>query len=298
MSGTAASPSEEPDLRLLGVFVAVAEASSFSKAAIKLGVTKATVSRSIRRLEAELGVELLHRTTHRVAMSTAGTALYERSAAHIHALSQALRALPERDQAPSGTLRVTAPHDFGATVLAELVARFRLRHPQVAFDIRLSNDAIDLVAEGFDVAIRVGANRLADSSLIARKLGQAGVRYYASPSYLARRGEPRQAGDPKHEWIEFARGLESPGSEGSALRCDDLTLVSNLVLADAGIGVLPSFIASPHVARGSLVPVLPGLEVAKATLFFVYPSSGQVPRKVIAFRDFVVAALRSTPRLG
>ena len=277
--------------------MAVSEASSFSKAAIKLGVTKATVSRSISRLEAELGVELLHRTTHRVAMSTAGTALYERSAAHIHALSQALRALPELDQAPSGTLRITAPHDFGATLLAELVARFRLRHPQVAFDIRLSNEAIDLVADGFDAAIRAGSSRLADSSLIARKLGQAGMRYYASPSYLARRGEPRRAGDPKHEWIEFARGTEDPGG-GSGLRCDDLTLVCNLLLADAGIGILPDFVAGPHVAGGRLVPVLTSLDMAQATLYFIYPSSGQVPRKVTAFRDFVVAALRSGHVLG
>lgn len=297
MRETAKTPQDGPDLRLLNVFVAVCELSSFSKAAIELGVTKATVSRSIARLEAELGVELLHRTTHSVSTSSAGAALYERCASHIHALARALSDLPERDESPAGMLRITAPHDFGATVLTEVIAAFRLRCPQVHFDLRLSNDTVDLVAQGFDAAVRAGPSRLADSSLIARKLAKVSARFYASPAYLARRGEPRSYGEPDHEWIEFARGPKpgraSANSLEHALRCDDLTALGNLLLAGAGIGLLPGLMARPHLATGALVPVLPKLEMGAGWMYFVYPSSGQVPRKLSAFRDFLVNALRT-----
>ena len=282
------------DLRLLSIFVAVVEAESFSKDAVELGVTKGTVSRSIARLESDLGVELLHRTTHQVALSTAGTALYERAATHVHALGQAISALPERDVEPSGLLRLTAPHDFGATVLAGVLPRFCLRYPKIQLDVRLTNEAVDLVAEGFDVAIRAGGSRLKDSSLVARKLGAIEAGLYASPTYLARRGEPRRFGDPDHAWVGFARGngvLTTPGGVDPQLLCDDLTLLCNLLIHDAGIGGLPTFIAAPHLATGALVRVLEKLRLGKpGGMYFLYPSSGQVPRKVTALRDFLLAA--------
>lgn len=294
MNETPIKAQDLPDLRLLSVFVTVCELSSFSKAAIKLGVTKATVSRSIARLEAELGVELLHRTTHSVGTSSAGAALYERSASHIHALTRALSDLPELDEAPAGTLRITAPHDFGATLLSEAVVAFRQRCPQVHFDLRLSNDTVDLVAEGFDAAVRAGPSRLADSSLIARKLGKLSAHLYASPAYLARRGEPRSHGEPGHEWVGFVRGPKlGPRNIDHALRCDDLTTSCNLLLAGAGVGLLPGLMARPHLASGALVPVLPKLDFGEGWMYFVYPSSGQVPRKLSAFRDFLVNFMRT-----
>src|SRR5882672_9474023 len=119
------------DYDLLAAFVAVAEETSFSKAARRLGITKGTVSRSIARLEDLLGAELVHRNTHKVALSTAGTALYERTAPHLAALDRAVGTMPERSERPSGELRITAPHDFAAILLPELVAQFLVRYPEV-----------------------------------------------------------------------------------------------------------------------------------------------------------------------
>jgi DNA-binding transcriptional LysR family regulator len=289
-----------PDLQLLRVFVAVAEASSFSKAATQLGVTKATVSRSIARLEAEVGAELLHRTTHRVALSTAGTALYERTASHVHALASAIGDLPERAEEPSGQLRITAPHDLGTMLLPDVLTRFRLRHPLVRFDVRLSNEAVDLVAEGFDLAIRAGRKRLRDSSLVARKIASIEGALSASPGYIARRGEPRSLADAKHCWVAFGRAVwldrELTGRDPH-FRTDDLLLLRGLVAAGAGIGALPTFIAHPLVVSGALVRVLADTKLGEAgACFVVYPSSRQVPRKVAAFRDFLVETLG--PGLG
>src|SRR5690348_7586639 len=122
------------NLDLLATFVTVASAESFSKAAKQLGVSKGTVSRAVARLERELGAELLHRTTHEVALSTAGTALYERVAPHVAALGSALGELPERAEQPSGVLRLTAAPDIAAMILPELIASFTLRYPDVRFD--------------------------------------------------------------------------------------------------------------------------------------------------------------------
>src|SRR6516162_9126880 len=133
---------ETMSLELLTSFIAVAETSSFSAAAERLGTSKATVSRAIARLEEGVGAELVHRTTRRVALSTAGIALYERAAPHLAQLRSAVCSLPELEEAPSGELRITAPIDIGATLLPEVVARFTLRYPAVRVDARLTNRVV------------------------------------------------------------------------------------------------------------------------------------------------------------
>src|SRR4051812_28680177 len=168
------------DYQVLAIFIAVAQQSSFSKAALKLGIGKGTVSRAIARLEGVVGAELIHRTTHSVALSTAGTALYERTAHHLAALDLAVTKLPERDEEPSGELRLTAPNDFGAIVLPEVLSQFARRYPQIHFDVRLTNARIDLVAEGFDLAIRAAPGGMKDSTLTVRRLGTAGADLFAA----------------------------------------------------------------------------------------------------------------------
>jgi DNA-binding transcriptional LysR family regulator len=287
------------DYQLLAVFLAVAEQSSFSKAAKKLGIAKGTVSRAVARLEDIVGAELLHRTTHSVALSTAGTALYERTAHHVAALDQAVKKLPEREEEPSGELRLTAPTDFGAIVLPEIISQFALRYPKVRFDLRLTNTRIDLVAEGFDLAIRAGAGSLKDSSLTMRRLGSGRGEFYANPSYLARRGAPRQLGDPKHDWVLHPHLLRMLEVRREAVRfvCDDFFTVHGLLRQGAGIGMLPTFVADACLREGTLAKVsIPGdPRPAGGFLTLLYPSSGQVPRKVTAFRDFLVERLKKAP---
>jgi DNA-binding transcriptional LysR family regulator len=286
------------DYARLAAFVAVAEETSFSKAAKRLGITKGTVSRAIARLERDLGAELLHRNTHKVALSTAGTALYERTAPHLAALDRAVGTLPERSEQPSGELRITAPHDFAAIVLPELVAQFLVRYPEVRVDIQVSNAKVDLVAEGFDLAIRASPGKLADSRLTARRLQMGAAGFYASPSYLARRGEPRAFGDPKHEWVVMPAMLpflRAPKTLRPRVLVGDMLTLRNLLGEGAGVGFLPRFVAEPYVAEGRLKATALGHAMSAANLTIVYPSSGQVPRKVAAFRDFVVERLKARP---
>jgi DNA-binding transcriptional LysR family regulator len=287
------------DYHLLAAFVAVAEESSFSKAARRLGITKGTVSRAIARLEDVVGAELIHRNTHKVALSTAGTALYERTAPHLTALDGAVGTMPERSEQPSGELRITAPHDFAAIVLPELVAQFLVRFPDVRVDIRVSNARFDLVAERFDLAVRASMGRLADSTLTARRLSVGSAAgYYASPSYLARRGEPRAFGDPKHEWVAMPAMLKLvrvPKNFRPRVLVDDMLTLRNLVRDGAGIGILPRFVTEAYVAEGRLTAIMPSHTIGAANLHIVYPSSGQVPRKVTAFRDFLVERLKAGP---
>jgi len=288
------------DYDLLATFVAVADATSFSRAAKKLGVTKGTVSRAIARLESLVHAELLHRTTHRVALSTAGTALYERVAPHLTALEGALGALPERAEAPSGELRLTAPHDFAAIVLPGLVAEFALRYPDIRFDLRVSNARLDLVAERIDLAIRAGGP-LKDSALKTRRLSMGKAGFYASPAYLARRGEPRAAGDPKHDWV-MMRGmlalLRLPKSFTPRMLVDDILTLRNLLCEGAGVGALPSFVTTEAIAAGNLKATLTSLPLVPTHLHLVYPSSGQVPRKVNAFAEFLLERLKARPLGG
>jgi DNA-binding transcriptional LysR family regulator len=287
------------DYDLLAIFVAVASEASFSKAAIKLGLGKGTVSRGIARLEETLGTELIHRTTHKVTLSTAGTALYERTASHLAALEQAVKRLPERAEEPSGVLRIAAPHDFAAIVLPELLSRFALRYPEVVLDIRIANARVDLVAEGIDLAVRIAAGPWPDSSLTIRRVSAAAASCYAAPQYLLRRGRPKEYGDERHEWIVH-RALEKHWKTARATNarfvCDDFLVLRGLACSEAGIAAMPDFVAAPLVRDGSLEAVaVTGLPTASASVFVAYPSSGQVPRKVAAFRDFLVARMKQAP---
>lgn len=285
---------------LLSAFVTVADKRSFSKAADTLGVTKSTVSRAIARLERDLGAELIHRTTHKIALSTAGTALYERTAPLLAALGAAVGDMPERAEQPSGELRMTAPYDFGVLVLPEMLFQFALRYPEIRFDVRLTNTKIDLVAEGFDLAIRVSPTNLADSSLSVRRLSGGEMRVYASPSYVARRGEPRSFGEAGHDWVVFSAPspMRAPRNFCPRFRSDDCFVARELIKYGAGVGALPTHVAMRDLSAGTLVEVAPSVRLrgtGAGGYFMLYPSSGQVPRKVSAFRDFAIQHLKFHP---
>ena len=287
------------DYELLSIFIAVADETSFSKAARKLGIGKGTVSRAVARLEELVGAELLHRNTHTVALSTAGLALYERTAHHLHALDQAVLKLPERAEEPSGELRITAPLDFGRIILPDVLVQFSRRYPDVRFHLRITNAQVDLVAEGFDLAIRAMRGAMKNSSLTARRIGGGSIAFYASPAYIARRGKPKQIGEPGHDWIlppQVQGHLKLPRDFVCRFLGDDFFLIRELVRDGAGVGMIPSFVAEPYEREGLLETITIG-DMPRWTggLFVVYPSSGQVPRKVIAFRDFLIERLKKTP---
>jgi DNA-binding transcriptional LysR family regulator len=292
------------DLNALELFVAVAETSSFSVAAKKLGLPKSTVSRGLARLEKDLGVTLVNRTTRQVSLSTAGQALLERVAPQLAALKKALGELPESEEKPSGHLRITAAVDFGETLLPELVTTFLTRCPSVSIEVNVSNRIVDLVDEQYDLAFLAGGDRLKDSSLVARKGGQVAMRVFASPEYLARRGTPRTLKElAGHEWIMFrpiprltlSGPTESAGIEPKGrLIADDLFFVREAARAGAGLAFAPAFLVDRDVEAGRLVRVLPRFEASGGAMWIVTPG-GHLPKRTVAFREFALEWLKTHP---
>jgi DNA-binding transcriptional LysR family regulator len=282
------------DLNLLAIFVVVAESASFSAAAKKLGVIRSSVSRSVAALEQELGVQLFSRTTRQLGMTQAGRVLYGKAAPQLASLKEAVGALPESEELLSGTLRVTAPLDIGSLVMPAPLAAFSLRYPALQLDMRLTNRTVDLVADGFDAALRVLSPRRDDSSLIARKLTGLEMNVFANPVYLARAGTPRSIEDAaSHAWVTFSHWKFS----GALLPlakvkprwiADDLSFVANAVVAGVGLGLVSTFLVREHVAAGTVVRVLPRVSVSAGGLYLVHPPARHVPRKVTSLREFLV----------
>jgi len=291
-----------PDLDLLAVFEAVARTRSFSLAARELGLPKSTVSRGVARLEDDLGVQLLFRTTRQVSPTTAGTALYDRTTPLLRSLRDAMGQLPEQEEAPAGTLRVTAPVDLGVLFLADAVTRFTARYPAVSVELSLTGRLVDLVAERFDLALRV-ATRLADSTLVVRRAMPVLLRVYASPLYVARRGAPRDEEDlASHDWVGFRGGPQklkvregAPAPAAARVVCDDMLFMRDAVRAGAGLGFLPAALAEPEVLAGRLVRVAPRVERQAGWLHIVTPATKHTPSRVTAFRDLVLELLRAPP---
>jgi DNA-binding transcriptional LysR family regulator len=257
------------------------------------------VSRSVSRLEARLGMRLLERTTRRINLTQAGRSYYQGAARGLAELAATERQLAELHAEPRGLVRFTAPADLDERFLADVVLRFVREHPGIRVETSLTNRVIDLLAEGFDVALRAG--KLHDSSLVARKVGSANAWLFASPAYLKRRGAPTKPADLEaHDCVLFRprdehatwrlvgpRGVETVQVTGS-LQCDHFGLVRQLVVGGAGISVLPVVTAYPELQR--LERVLPQYEVHGSLLHVVVPSLRQLPRRAALFRDFLLGA--------
>lgn len=284
------------DLNQLPLFVAVADAASMSEAARRLNLPKSSVSRGISALEESLGVQLFHRTTRQVKLTTAGASFYEKTAPLVALVRDATHNLPEQTDVPSGTLRITAPPDLGFTLLPGLFAKFCARYPEVQLDVRLSNRLEDLVGEGFDVALRISP-KLKDSTLVARKLSGLDLRLYAAPSYLAKRGTPKTLEElAGHDFVVFRTLANAlPVKLKAVVQTDDVFFTHQATLAGLGIGAMASFLAKADVESGALVPVVPRWSKEVGSLFFVHPKTQHTPRKVTALRDFIIEHLRNHP---
>lgn len=294
------------DLNEVTTFVRVVETGSMHGAARLLGVPRSTVSRRVARLEEVLGVRLLKRTTRRMSLTEEGQRFYERVAPALEVIEGASSEAKESSGEPTGTLRVTAPVDFGHAVLGELVAAFLRRHPKVSVEVDLSNRYVDLVQEGFDVAVRAGP--LQDSSLVARKLATVDLWLFASPAYLDERGAPGSPEDlARHDCVLFRpkRGAErwrlSRGDDEVTVEVTgrvstgDFAFLRTLVRGGAGVGYLPAFLAARDVDEGTLVRVLPPWTLGGSPVHVVTASGRHLPAKVKAFRDFLVEAMTPPP---
>jgi DNA-binding transcriptional LysR family regulator len=293
------------DLNHVAVFTRVVELQSFTAAAQHLGLPKSSVSRTVTRLEDELGVRLLQRTTRKLRLTEAGQAYYERARVSLAGLEEAASAATSLSAEPRGTVRLSAPADMGSLNLGEVVARFVRRYPLVHIEISLSSRFVDLVAEGFDLALRAG--KLTDSSLVARKVGVDSLGLFASPAYLRRRGRPKSVAElashdcvlfrgmhGKSEWqLTGPRGVERVTVRGP-LNVDEMGFVQQAVAAGVGIALLPTIGVRLTAARRALpmpVHLLPDYSVTGNGLHVVSPSTRLPSASVSAFRDFLLAEL-------
>ena len=287
----------------LALFVAIARAGGVSAAATKLRLPKSSVSRALGRLEEAMGVRLVHRTTRRVRLSSAGEALLAQAEPLLSALEETLQQTPSAET-PSGLLRITCTTDFGATVVADVVTRFTARFPAVQVEVHSSNALVDLVAGGFDLGIRFSlTSTLRDSSLVGHRAGVIRSYLVAAPGYLARRGVPRVPKDlADHDWVTYGaveamlRALTGVGKRSETharIRCNDMFFVRAAVRAGAGIASLPYFLAEPEISAGSLLAVLPKLALPTVHVWLVHPPARQLPAKVTLFRDLLLEVLPS-----
>ncbi len=283
----------------LAVFVRIVDNQGFAKAATSMGVSPAQVSRTLSRLEDRLGVRLLNRTTRRIALTEDGQALYDRARALLNELDEAEAAIRDRSATLRGTLKVSLPVHFGIHVLAPIIARFAHAHPHLFVDLSFSDRRIDLVADGFDVAVRIGP--LSDSSLIARRLGQTRVFTAASPAYLAARGVPTHPDQlVGHDCLLYRHegtGTNwrfTAGDEDITVRVTGRIVTDNgealvaAAIADLGIGRFPETFAGDAVRRGALVPLLSDYD-AVMPVSAVYPPGRHLTPKVRAFVDFLAS---------
>ncbi|HDS0948357.1 TPA: LysR family transcriptional regulator [Stenotrophomonas maltophilia] len=288
-------------LDAMRVFVAVVERNGFSAAAQALDMSTAGVTRQVAALEKRLSTRLLHRTTRRVSPTSAGAAYYAqcvRLLAEFDALEASIGA---QALEPSGTLRINAPVSWGIARLGPLLAGYRQRYPQVELDLALSDRLVDMVEEGYDVAIRI--TREPSPALIARRLGQARITLCAAPSYLAARGTPRTPQDlEQHDCLGYsywASGsqwpLQGPGGEtrvtvNSILQANNGDVLREAAIAGMGVILQPDFLLDDALADGRLLRVLPEWDVPAIGIFAVYTSRSHLAPKVRSFIDYLVDA--------
>ena len=283
-------------------YVAVVDSGSFAAAALRLDVSRAMVSKQVQKLEEHLGTRLLNRTTRRLSPTETGRAFHERSVQILGDVNEAEQIAGQMTTLPRGVLRVTIPLSYAQHRLGSIIGAYTQAYPQVQLDIALSDRKVDLVEEGFDVAIRIGA--LSQSDLIARKLGVARSIVCASPGYLAAHGTPQTPHDlSQHACLSYSLSgggadwrLESAGEHltvpvAGPIRADNGDMIRLAAVAGAGIVFQPHFIVGEDLAAGRLVQVLPGWESAELGIHALYPSRKHLSAKVRTFVDFVVAAL-------
>jgi len=289
-------------LEAMRTFVAVVERNGFTAAAATLGQSNVRVTRQVAWLEQRLDTRLLNRTTRRVSLTSAGAAYYQRCLQLLAEFDDIEATVGAQAQTPAGVLRVNAPVSFGIARMAPLLAGYRARYPQVAIDLSLSDRLVDMVEEGYDVAIRITASPA--PNLIARRLADVQLLLCASPAYLDRMGTPGVPADlAGHQCLQYSywtggdtwrlQGLDGEHvvRVDGGLRANNGDLLREAALAGMGIVLQPDFLVGDAIADGRLRHVLPGYGVGSLGIHAVYTSRSHLAPKVRSFIDYLREAM-------
>ncbi|HSP85236.1 MAG TPA: LysR family transcriptional regulator [Psychrobacter sp.] len=279
-------------------FVAVVTEGSFSNAANTLQLSPQLVSKYVSKLEEQLNIRLLNRTTRKVSLTEAGSHYFGHAQQILLSIDDMESKLSGLQQNPKGVLRISAPVSFALKHMAKLITDFQIRYPLVKVDLQLTDRKVDIVEEGFDVALRIG--QLKSSSLIAKKVAPIRVLLCAAPDYLNKHGTPTQPEDiAEHRYLHYSY-MNMDGKDdvyqllkskylkqGSELRSNNGDVLVDAAIAGAGIVLQPTFIISEALSSGKLVVVLPELEPEALGLYAVYAHRKLLPHKVRCFIDFM-----------
>lgn len=296
--------------RLTGLiaFARAASLGSYTAAARALSISPSAVSKSVQRLEQQLGVSLFTRTTRSLTLTPAGLDLHERTQRLLRELDDIEQAALAVRAEPSGTLKISAPLPIGANLLGPALPRFRERYPKVAIDLRLGDRTADIIEDGIDVAIRVG--ELADSRLMSRRLAAHVLCAFASRDYLDRRGTPAHPDElADHDCVNFrfqstGQPLQWPFRVGgriveitppAGITVDSGDAVVAVLAGGGGIGISPLYVAAPYVERGELVPILTRFAVERSSVTALWPASRGANPNVRAFLAFLDEVFPSPP---
>ncbi len=284
----------------VAVFVGVIHAGSFTAAARALGHTTSYVSKAITRLEKRLGSRLLNRTTRTISLTDAGRAYYERCNQIVIDAENAERSINQLQERPSGLLRINAPGSFGSRHLLKVFPRFMQRYPEVRLEVEFNDRLIDVVAEGYDVVIRV--SKIKDSNLVARKFTSSRAVVVASPEYLKRRGCPIRAEEltghdcisysllpSPAQWAFYKDGVRTSVTVNARALCNSALIEVAMAVQGIGITRLPLFTCEQEVANGELQIILADYDQTALDIYAVYPHRQYLTAKVRAFVDFLVA---------
>ena len=283
-------------------FATVVDQGGFTDAAKKMGISKSAVSKHVSSLEARLGVRLLNRTTRRVSPTEIGLAYYDRARRVLNDAGEADALVTSMQSAPSGLLRISVATDFGVNHLSPVLGDFLGEFPDITVNMVLNNRYVELISEGFDMAVRMG--ELDDSSLRARKLTETSLRMVAAPSYFEQYGQPQKIDDLNdHKLLHYSNQanaavwkLTAPSGEKRQVRTagwltvNDGQSLLNAAISGLGIAYLPSFLCAQALADGQVAEALPDLPAETQGIYAVYPPGRFTQPKVRAFIDFLLHA--------
>jgi DNA-binding transcriptional LysR family regulator len=295
------------DLNDIVVFTKVVETKSFTGAADALGLPKSTVSRKLAQLEERLGVRLVQRTTRKLALTEIGEAYYERCSRIVADIASAEQLVTDMQSTPRGRLRITTTVDFATRYLGDMVAEFLAQHPEINIELEATDRIIDLIEDGFDLAVRFGP--MPESTLIARRLCGVHLILCASPAYLNRRGNPKSIEElDEHDHVLFTPASRNqtwtfvgPNDQTyefgrpARLASNNYGAIVDATRAGSGIASVSDFMVTEEIKSGSLVRVLPEWQTRPTDVHAVYPARQNVPPRLTLFLEHLAKSLNPPP---